>query len=230
MKAYAVYQPSRRSEALSTPRTHARVAGLFYLLTHVTSVAAVAAYAAGFIPAGVTLEFALAIGCVGTGVLLWHLLRSFGPVRAATFAVLRVVEGAVILAGTLPMLALLWAQVPDGSLAEFASATHTASFLVGQGLVISVNPIVLGWLLWSSRAVPRALATLGGVGGILVLVSNVLQLWGVIPLNGPIAGVAAVPVFAFEIWLAIYLIVRGLRPSTSDPAASVTRSDRDEQR
>lgn len=236
MEAYAVYQSYRHREALSAPRAHARGAGLFYLLTHVTSVAAVVAYAAGFIPAGVTLEFALAIGCVGTGVLLWHLLRAFGPVRAATFAVLRVVEGAVILAGALPMLALLWAQAPTGPLAEFASATHTASFLVGQGLVISVNTIVLGWLLWSSRAVPRVLAALGGTGGILVFVSNMLQLWGVIPLNGLAAGVAAVPVFAFEIWLAIFLIVRGLRispvvdASTSDPAISATRPDRDERK
>lgn len=210
MQAYAVYQSSDSDAIERASRRYARVAGLLYLVTHVTSVVAVVAYGAGLIPAGVTLEFALAIGCAGTGILLWHLLRAFGPVRAATFALLRGVEAAVILAGTLPMLALMWAGAAGPS-AELMSATHTASFLLGQGLVISLNTIVLGWLLWDSRAVLRPLAALGVAGGVLVLVSNLSQLWGVIPLNGPVAAAAALPVFAFELWLAITLIVRGLR-------------------
>ncbi|MFT4110825.1 DUF4386 domain-containing protein [Propionicimonas sp.] len=194
------------------PRQHARAAGILYLLTHVTSVAAVLAYGSGLLIGGVTLEFVLAIGCVGTGVLMGVLLRRHGPARAATFALLRAVEASVIIAGALPMLAIAqlagtWAQWTAG-----ASALHTASFLLGQGLVISVNTIVLGWLLWDSRSVPRGLATLGVAGGTIVFASNLAQLWAVIPLNGVAAGVAALPVFSFELWLAIYLIVRGLRP------------------
>lgn len=211
MQAYAVYRNDHRASASHAARQHARAAGILYLVTHATSVLAVVAYGAGFVPAGVTLEFGLAIGCAGTGVLLWNLLRASGPVRAATFAALRAVEAAVILAGALPMLAMMWSHETSGPVAELASAMHTASFLLGQGLVISVNTIVLGWLLWDSRAVPRALAALGVGGGGLVLISNLCQLWGVIPLNGPIAGGAALPVFAFELWFAIFLIARGLR-------------------
>jgi hypothetical protein len=87
---------------------------------------------------------------------------------------------------------------------------HLASFLVGQGLVISVNTIVLGGLLLTSRAVPRALAALGVLGGAVVLASNSAQLFGAIPLNGAIAGACAVPVFAFEVWFAVLLLVRGV--------------------
>ena len=204
-----------------TPRQHARAAGILYLVTHVTSVAAVAAYSAGAIRGGVTLEFALAIGCLGTGVLLWLLLRNVGPARAATFALMRTLEAAVIIAGTLPMFATLVIDRPGAQWVDAAASVHTASFLLGQGLVISVNTIVLGWLLWDSRAVPRALAALGGIGGTLVLTSNLAQLWGLIPLNGPIAGAAALPVFVFEIWFAIHLIVVGVRPATgSTPAPS----------
>ncbi|MGC3992697.1 MAG: DUF4386 domain-containing protein [Propionicimonas sp.] len=190
-------------------RRHARAAGLLYLLTHVTSVAAVFAYGSGLVAAGVTLEFALAIGCAGTGVLMAVLLHSYGPARAATFALLRAVEASVILAGALPLLAT--SLVPDVAerWSETAAAVHAASFLLGQGLVISVNTIVLGWLLWDSRAVPRGLAALGIVGGTVVLASNGAQLWAVIPLNGVAAGIAAVPVFCFELWLAIHLIVVG---------------------
>lgn len=225
-----------------TPRTHAAAAGVLYLTTHVTSVLAVAAYGSGLLAWGVLLELGLAVGCVGTGVLLWLLLRGTGPARAATFALLRTVEAAVILAGTLPMLATAWlhdasvGSAPDGRTTASSGATagltavisdaldrvHTASFLVGQGLVISVNTIVLGWLLLDSRAVPRALALLGLAGGGLVLTSNLAQLFGAISLNGAVAGACAAPVFAFEVWLAVLLIVRGLRAA---PPPSTMRTD-----
>ncbi|WP_291521041.1 DUF4386 domain-containing protein [Branchiibius sp. NY16-3462-2] len=201
-------------------RRYARAAGILYLVTHVTSVAAVLAYGSGALAAGVTLEFALALGCVGTGVLLWALLREYGVVRAATFALLRAVEAATIAAGMLPMLAVMWSSRTDQLLTDAAAAVHTASFLVGQGLVISVNTIVLGWLLWDSRAVPRPLALLGLAGGVQVLGSNLAQLWGAIPLNGAIAAAAAVPVFAFELWFAVYLITVGLRSPGSSAASS----------
>lgn len=195
----------------------ARAAGALYLTTHVTSVLAVLAYARGAIVAGITLEFALAIGCVGTGTVLWVLLRDHGPTRAATFALLRTVEAAVILAGTLPMATLLRLE-QDGALDAHPGASgvldglHTGSFLIGQGLVIAVNTVVLGWLLLDSGAVPRPLALLGLSGGVLVLISDLAQLWAVIPANGALAGLAAVPVFAFEIWLALRLLLTGLGP------------------
>jgi len=161
-------------------------------------------------PVGVALEFVLALGCLGTGVLVWVLLHERGPARAASFALMRTLEAAVIVAGALPMLGAVLAPTgADGA----AVAAHTAAFFLGQGLVISVNTVILGWLLWDAAAVPRALAALGMAGGAIVLVSNAGQLAGVIPLNGILAGVAAVPVFAFEIWFAVWLIAVGVRPA-----------------
>lgn len=193
-------------------RTYARSAGILYLVTHVTAVTAVAAYGASAVPLGVALEFVLALGCLLTGLLLLPLLRAVGEARALTFALLRAMEAAVIAAGTLPMLALLWIDASGTTVGATLEALHTAAFLVGQGLVISVNTIVLGWLLLDSRLVPRVLALLGLIGGVVVLCSNTAQLFGLIPLNGAIAGACAVPIFAFEIWFALHLIVRGLRP------------------
>lgn len=201
-----------------SPRTYARTAGALYLLTHVTSVTAVAAYAAGAFALGVALELVLAAGCLGTGILLWVLLRDVGRVRSAAFAGLRALEAAVIAAGTLPMLVLLW-TAPRAPLDETLLALHAAAFLVGQGLVISVNTIILGWLLLDARVVPRALAVLGMLGGAVVLASNAAQLFGVIPQGGTVAGLCAVPVFVFEIWFALHLIAVGLRARVVPPPA-----------
>lgn len=217
---------------IHSSRAHARAAGALYLITHVSSVAAVVAYDGDRWRAGVTLELVLAFACVGTGVLVWTLLAASGPARAATFALLRTVEGAVIVAGTLPMAASGMANSPTAPAADALASVHDAAFLIGQGLVISVNTIVLGWLLLASRRVPRTLAWLGMAGGATVLASNLAQLWGAIPLNGTVAGIAAAPIFAFEIWFALLLLTRGLRPrdaaqhSTPVPPATVAATAR----
>lgn len=200
---------------------YARAAGVLYLITHVTSVTAVLAYATvDTVRLGVALEFTLALGCLGTGVLLWHLLRELGPVRAASFGALRLLEAAVIAATTLPMLTIAIADEFGTPLGDILTEVHQAGFLIGQGLIISVNTIILGWLLWDTRVVPRALAFLGLAGGLIVLLSNGLQLGGAIEMAGPIAGVGAIPIFAFEIWFALTLIIRGLGlPDRTDPNA-----------
>lgn len=114
----------------------------------------------------------LALGCVGTGVLLWLLLRPYGPARASAFALLRTVEAAVIIAGALPMVVLLRLPTQIRAATIPLEHLHDAAFLLGQGLVISVNTIILGWLLFDASVVPRALATLGVTGGAIVLASN----------------------------------------------------------
>jgi hypothetical protein len=201
------------------------VAGLLYFSTHVTSVAAVVAY--GTTPpevtspfddtpilVGVLLEVLLALGVIATGVALLPVLRAHGESLAHTFSSLRNVEGAVILAGAMAMLALAWTAasgVATDSLAEVLFDLHRASFLLGQGLVISVNSVVIGYLLRRSRLVPGWIGTLGMIGGGVVLVSNLAQLFDVITFGGAIAGAAAIPVFAFEISFAGYMVAKGLR-------------------
>lgn len=193
---------------MSMRMMHARSAGALYLGTHVTSVGAVAAAAQGRPVVGALLEFALALGCVGTGVLVCLLLQHIGPARTATFSALRIVEAAVILAGVLPVVA---AQEAFGGHPSAGSAgLHSAAFLVGQGWVISVNTIILGSLLWSHPQVPRGLGLWGMAGGGLILISNLGQTIAVVPPGGTVAALCAVPVFAFEIWWAVRLLLVGV--------------------
>lgn len=223
---YAVYPSLERAVMVSQNVRYARIAGLLYFLTHITAVTAVAAYgsinSANGIYVGVLLEFLLALGCIGTGVMLLPLLRRHGETRALSFAFLRGLEGAVILAGTLPMMVIAAAE-RFGTDAFPLVELHDASFLMGQGLVISINTIILGSLLLSSGLVPRSLALLGLGGGALVLTTNLAQLFEIIPQGGVIAGIGAVPIFTFEIWFAITL-VRGKRYEQAEtPAEQVAQ-------
>ncbi len=191
---------NRRSLSLAT--------GVAYLVSHITSVAALVLLVSGAhlaaIRAGILLELVLAMAVLVSGLGVQLLLRDQAPMLAGTFAGLRTLEAAVIASGTLPLLS--WG---GGALdSEVALALHAAAFMVGQSLVISVNTIVLGVLLLSTRAVPRWMAHLGSAGGVLVLVSNLAQFWGLLTARA-VAGVLALPVFAFEISFAFYLILRG---------------------
>ncbi|WP_336631362.1 MULTISPECIES: DUF4386 domain-containing protein [unclassified Microbacterium] len=192
---------------------YARWAGILYLVTHVTSVSALVVYGDATDPlgvrVGVVLEFTLALGCLGTGILLFAVLRAYGPARAQTFALLRAVEAAVIIAGALPMVVVAAHGPEDAALVDL----HAAAFLLGQGFIIAVNTIVLASLLRASGLVPRALPFLGVAGGAIVLLSDLGQLFALVPPRGVVAALAALPIFAFEIWLAITLIV-GVRPRT----------------
>jgi hypothetical protein len=55
---------------------------------------------------------------------------------------------------------------------------------------------------------------LGLVGAPLVVLSNLAVRFGLQSQVSPTAALAAVPIFAWEISLAVYLIVRGSRAAT----------------
>lgn len=227
-------------------RSHALVAGLFYYITHVTSVAAVIVYGSSLtepgeshltaadnqILGGAMLEFALAIACVGTGIAVLPVLKRFSTALAHSFLGLRIVEAAVIVVGIMPMLALLWLrqEITAGGTVEnfegFAQVLvflHDASFRLGQGFVIAVNTLVIGYLIWKSGIVPKWIGMLGLVGGALVLIGNVgiVYGWLVEEELGLLAFIFVVPVFAFEIIFASWMVFAGFRSSALTQSTAI---------
>jgi len=77
----------------------------------------------------------------------------------------------------------------------------------------ALNDLLLGFLLYQSRLVPRVLAMIGIFGAIPLIAGYIAVLFGVIGQHSPLAGFAAVLVALFEFSLGIYLIARGFRPS-----------------
>ncbi|WP_141776484.1 DUF4386 domain-containing protein [Phycicoccus sp. SLBN-51] len=68
-------------------------------------------------------------------------------------------------------------------------------------------------LLYRSGLVPRILPTLGLVGAPVHITAVVLTMFGVFDRIGTVAGVAVIPVAAWELWLGIYLVTKGFRPA-----------------
>jgi hypothetical protein len=207
-----------------------RTAGVLYLVTHVTSVAALVLYgpvlhdaAAGsdtaILVAGL-LEVILALAVVGTAVALYPAVHRYSPAGAVGYTALRTLEAATILAGVVAVLAVvtLRQQHLDAG-ATALLAVHNWTFLIGPGLVVGVHTVLLAVVLQRFRLVPRFIPVLGLVGGPLVVASNLGVMFGAYAQESAFTAVGAVPVFAWEISLAVYLMAKGI-PTPSAWAAS----------
>jgi hypothetical protein len=93
------------------------------------------------------------------------------------------------------------------------AALHDWTFLFGPGLAIGINTALLAALMYRSRLVPRTIAVIGLIGGPLVFASSVAVLFGAYEQASGVAALAALPVFAWEMSLAGWMIVKGLRPA-----------------
>ena len=96
------------------------------------------------------------------------------------------------------------------TLAEIKDGT----FILGPGWVVGVgNGLILGYLMYRSGLVPRPLATLGLIGGPLIVIAGTLMLFDVIDQGDPVQGLTAAPEFFWELGLGLYATFIGFRQS-----------------
>ena len=76
----------------------------------------------------------------------------------------------------------------------------------------AICDLLLGFLLYQSRLVPRRLSMIGIVGGPVLIAGYVAVLFGLIGQHGPLAGLSALPVALFEFSLGVWLVVKGFDP------------------
>jgi hypothetical protein len=159
---------------VSSDQRAARIFGVLFLITFVTSIAALvlfqpalddpAAYIAGSgednqIYLGAFLEFLLILANVGTAVVLYPIVRRQNEYLAISYVAARIVECVFIAAGIIFVLGVvsLRADSPGaGDLAVSLAALKDWTFLLGPGLVVPFgNGLILGYLMYKSELVPR---------------------------------------------------------------------------
>lgn len=220
---------------MTLDQKRARVFGVLYLITFITSIAAALLYQpvlddpVGYIASAgkdsqiffaALLELLLIIANIGTAVVIFPIVRRQSEELALGYVTARLFECTFILVGVLSVLGIVTLQqevagADEGSIAYTLAAIKDWTFLLGPGWVVGWgNGLILGYLMYRSELVPRKMAWLGLVGGPLIIVSGTLVLFGVGDAGGPLQGVATIPEFLWELSLGIYCTFKGFRPSS----------------
>jgi Domain of unknown function (DUF4386) len=213
---------------MSPVRRTALVAGVLYLLTFV-SIPTLGLYVAVHDPnyilgpgpdtavlVGGILEVIVALAGVGTAVALFPVLKRQNEGMALGFVGSRVLEGAGILAGVACLLSIVSLRQAGAGTAALVTAQTLAIlydriFLLSQSLMPAVNDLLLGFLLYQSRLVPRALPLIAFAGAPLLLASDAAVLFSLVDRTSPATALAALPVAIFEFSVGVYLLVKGFK-------------------
>jgi hypothetical protein len=215
----------------------ARLTGLLFLITYATSIPPVLWF---YVPAlsdpayvlgtgvdvglswGALLELVLITANIATAVVLFPILKRISEIFALGFLAARIVECVFIAVGILSLLALGTLRLDPTGMDDAALlvvgkalvAVHDWTFLLGPGTVVGVgNGLILGYLMYTSRLVPRAMAILGLIGGPALLAASVALQFGVIEIGSIWQVIATIPEFFWELSLGIWLLVKGFNPA-----------------
>jgi hypothetical protein len=209
---------------------NARIFGVLFIITFLTSIPALALFQpvlddpAGYIAGGgedtqiylgVLLELLLIIANIGTAVVVFPILRRQNEVLALGYVTARIVECVFIAAGILAVLGIVSLRQDDpdaASLAVSLAAIKDWTFLLGPGFIVGWgNGLILGYLMYRSRLVPRGMAMLGLIGGTLIILSGIGVLFDLWDAGGTVQALATIPEFLWELSLGIYAAVWGFR-------------------
>ena len=145
-------------------------------------------------------------------VSLWSITRDQDPDLAMLGLTCRVAEGVTGAISIPASLGLLWlaTNAPDP-----ASAQTLGGFVLQDSPLVAASFFALGstlfsWLLLRGRMIPVALAWLGVVASILIVVGLQLQLGGL--LRGAVPQLMWLPMAAYEIPLGFWLVFKGVAP------------------
>ncbi len=135
---------------------------------------------------------------------------------ALTCRVAEGVTGAVSIPATLGLLRL--ATATGANAPDAAASQALGGFVLEQNPLVAATFFAVGstlfsWLLLRGRMIPIALAWLGVVASILLVVGLPLQLAGW--LHGAVTQLMWLPMAGFELVVAVWLMVKGAAPPTA---------------
>ena len=167
---------------------------------------------------GGIMEIIVALAGIATAVVLFPVLKKQNEGLALGLVASRTLEAGTMFAGVAFLLSIVTLRQAGAGADALATSHGLAAlyeriFLLGQGFMPAINDLLLGFLLYKSRLVPRALSLVGIAGGPVLFIGYFAVLFGLIGQRAPVAGLFAVPVALFEFALGVWLIVKGFNAS-----------------
>ena len=220
---------------MTLDQRRARAFGVLYLITFVTSIPALILYEpalrhpVAFVAGGVNvnkiylgalLELLLIIANIGTAVVIVPIMRRQFEELSIGYVAARIFECTFILVGIVAMLGIATLQQENAGGAEATVAYTLAAikdwtFLLGPGWVVGWgNGLILGYMMYRTRLVPRRATWLGLIGGPLIIITGTAILFAG---NHPsstlrsLQGLLTLPEAAWELFLGVYCTIWGFK-------------------
>ena len=169
------------------------------------------------------LYLIMGVALVGIAVMIFPILKNVNEGLALAYVGFRTLECVIVIVVTMSLLSLLTlSQEYVGAEALDATSFETqGAILLAQqewsyipaGIVFGLGCLMVYYLLYQSKLVPRPLSAWGFIGGTLILVTAVLGAFGVISSLDTPSILLNLPIAVLEMVLAVWLIVKGFNPS-----------------
>jgi len=182
---------------------------------------------------GALLELVLAISGIATAVVIFPIVKRVSESIALGYVATRTVESILILVGVLSLMSVVALRQDlaasgssDEALVDIAGSLlvlHDQTALLGPQFCAGLgNGILLGYLMWRSRLLPRPMVMIGLIGGPLALLAGIGVLLGAWEVTSGLPVALTAPEAIWELSLSLWLLTKGFRPSpilTGEPAA-----------
>lgn len=167
------------------------------------------------VTAGMLLELINAFAVAGIGMLLYPFLKQHNEAFALGYFGSRIIESAILIISLVsPVILVVLSKDYSAAGASSHSYFHTLADIVVEGhfmlfelamVVLGLGSLLLCYILYQSKLVPRWLSVTGFIGYAGLLTSSCLALAGY-----DTGAVLYIPGAVFEILLPVWLIAKGL--------------------
>ncbi|MEL4304689.1 DUF4386 domain-containing protein [Methanococcoides sp. LMO-2] len=167
-----------------------------------------------------------AVAVAGIGIMIYPILKKQNEALALGYAGARIAEGVLFTINVIAILTLLAlgqeflkAGTPVASYYQtfgtILLAAGDLAFLFGFAVAFTISALILNYLLYRSRLVPRWLSGWGFIGVALLWVYYLLE-----PFNIDLLGILFIPIAVQEMVFALWLVVKGFDSSAIASASA----------
>ena len=227
-------------------KTNARITGVFYIIAAVSSMIGLALYnpllnSSDYLTLGATnsnqivlgafFELILVCTVAGTGIMLFPYLRKCNESMALAYFVFRLLEAVFIVIGIVSVLALLtlskaYINTTGRDIAAFHAggiilkAIHDWTFMLGPNFMLGINTFLYSYIFYNTELVSKRIASMGMVAAGLIFCAALLEMFGIILQLSLWGALLGIPIFIYEMTLAIWLIRKGFNIAAYEGGAS----------
>jgi hypothetical protein len=166
------------------------------------------------------LELTDAAAVAGIAVMLFPILKKHSETLALGYVGARILESVFVIVSVIFMLSLInvsqefvSAGASDASyfqaLGTLLLAARDWTNLIGINFVFGLGTLIIYYLLYQSKLVPRFISVWGLIGGTLLFAAGLLMMFGLITPVSVVDTVLSIPIAVQEMVLAVWLIVKG---------------------